>query len=269
MAKSSEGGSRGSAPSGLKAFGRNIYRSIFRGGRVPDDPEGQSFAVFNNVFLHIHSVKVRKHSLKATYTFGLGLISLFLFMVLVFSGVWLMFYYFPSEKEAYNRMLDLRSSVDFGFVLRNVHKWAAEGMVLVVILHMARVFFTGAYKPPREFNWVIGVFLLLLTLGLSFTGYLLPWDQLAFWAITVGTAIAGYAPVVGEPTRLFLLGGDTVGQEALIRFYVLHVAILPGLLVMFLAVHIWRIRKDGGLAHPSENETPQQEPVAEKGGDEQ
>jgi quinol-cytochrome oxidoreductase complex cytochrome b subunit len=123
-----------------------------------------------------------------------------------------------------------------------------------VVLHMARVFLTGAYKPPREFNWLVGIVLLLLTLGLSFTGYLLPWDQLAFWAITVGTSIAGYAPIVGQPLRKLLLGGDVVGQEALVRFYVLHVVILPGLLSIFLAVHFWRIRKDGGLSHPNDND---------------
>jgi quinol-cytochrome oxidoreductase complex cytochrome b subunit len=243
----------------LKAFGRNAHRSIFRYGKVPVDAEGQSYAVFNNLFLHIHPVKVRRHSIRVTYTYGLGAISLILFLILCFTGIWLMFYYVPSTKEAYNRMLDLRSSVDFGYTLRNVHKWAAEAMVVFVILHMARVFFTGAYKPPREFNWQIGVVLLLLTFGLSFTGYLLPWDQLAFWAITVGTAIAGYAPVLGEPTRQMLLGGDSVGQEALIRFYVLHVAILPALVVLLIAVHMWRIRKDGGLAHPSENETTREE----------
>lgn len=246
-------------PSALRTFGRNVYRSIFRYGKMPRDAEGQSYAVFNNLFLHIHPVKVSRHSLRFTYTFGLGVIATILFIILTFTGVWLMFYYFPSATEAYNRMLDLRSSVDFGFVLRNVHRWAAEAMVVVVILHMARVFFTGAYKPPREFNWVIGVILLLLTLLLSFTGYLLPWDQLAFWAITVGTAIVGYAPIIGEPLREFLLGGDTVGQEALIRFYVLHVVILPGLMAIFIAIHFWRIRKDGGLSHPSENEPPRKE----------
>jgi len=256
MANSSGSGSKESILDRLKTFGRNIRLSIFRYGKMPVDAEGQSYAVFNNLFLHIHPVKVRRHSIKATYTFGLGIISLILFMVLVFTGVWLMFYYFPSEREAYNRMLDLRSSVDFGFVLRNIHKWAAEAMVVFVVLHLARVFFSGAYKPPREFNWQIGVILLLLTLGLSFTGYLLPWDQLAFWAVTVGTAIAGYAPVVGEPMRRTLLGGDTVGQETLVRFYVLHIAILPGLTSLLIAVHLWRIRKDGGLAHPSENEQP-------------
>jgi quinol-cytochrome oxidoreductase complex cytochrome b subunit len=238
----------------LKAFVMNVYGSVFRYGRMPKDAEGQSYAVFNNLFLHIHPVKISRHSLRLTYTFGLGLIATFLFVFLIFTGIWLMFYYFPSETEAYNRMLDLRSSVSFGFVLRNVHKWAAEAMVFVVALHMARVFFTGAYKPPREFNWVIGIVLLLLTLGLSFTGYLLPWDQLAFWAITVGASIAGYAPVLGPPLREFLLGGDFVGQEALVRFYVLHVSILPGFMIILIAIHFWRIRKDGGLANPKENE---------------
>ena len=258
MSRSTENRSKVPGMAGPKAFCARVYRSVFRHGGLPTDAEGQSYTVFNNFFLHIHSVKVRKHSLKPTYTFGLGVISLILFMVLAFTGIWLMFYYFPSEKEAYNRMLDLRSSVDFGSVLRNMNKWAAESMVVFVVLHMARVFFTGAYKPPREFNWVIGVCLLLLTLGLSFTGYLLPWDQLAFWAITVGTSIAGYAPILGEPMRRMLLGGETVEQEALVRFYVLHVTILPGLLSILLAIHLWRIRKDGGLAHPDENDPPQE-----------
>jgi len=117
-----------------------------------------------------------------------------------------------------------------------------------VILHTARVFYTGAYKPPREFNWVIGVILLLLTLGESFTGYLLPWDQLAYWAITVGTNIAGYAPLAGPSMRQMLLGGTEVGQEALIRFYTLHIAVVPVLVTLLISLHIWRVRKDGGLA---------------------
>lgn len=240
--------------SGIIQFVNNIYRAIFRYGKIPRDAEGQAYAVFNSLFLHIHSVKVRRHSLKATYTFGLGIIAFILFAVLSVTGVLLMFYYVPSTGQAYDRMLDLRSSVEFGFLLRNVHKWAAEAMVLVVVLHMARVFFTGAYKPPREFNWVIGVILLVLTILLSYTGYILPWDQLGFWAATIGATIASYAPVVGEPTRQFLLGGDTVGQEALLRFYVLHVIALPGAAAVFIGIHFWRIRKDGGLAHPNENE---------------
>jgi quinol-cytochrome oxidoreductase complex cytochrome b subunit len=123
-------------------------------------------------------------------------------------------------------------------------------MVAFAFLHMCRVFYTGSYKAPREFNWVIGVCLLLVTLFLSFTGYLLPWDQLAFWAITVGSNIAAYMPVIGENIRFLLLGGNEVGQMALLRFYVLHIAVLPLVAAIFLGVHFWRIRKDGGLSRP-------------------
>lgn len=228
-----------------------IWSSIFR-NNLPHTDLGRSQTSFTNFFLHIHPVKVHKHTLRPWFTMGLGLVSLFLFVILVVTGLLLMFYYVPSTTQAYDRMLDLRGSVAFGVFLRNMHRWSAHGMVAAVFLHMCRVFFTGSYKKPREFNWVIGVILFLLTLFLSFTGYLLPWDQLAFWAITVGTAIAGYAPVVGEQMRFILLGDSTVGQEALLRFYVLHVAILPVVMTILIAVHFWRIRKDGGLSRPDD-----------------
>jgi len=125
--------------------------------------------------------------------------------------------------------------------------WSASLLVVVVLAHMARVLFTAAYKPPREFNWVIGVVLLLLTLLLSFTGYLLPWDQLSYWAVTVGTSIAGFVPFIGEQVQEMLLGGPQVGSAALLRFYVLHVAVLPALLVVVVALHLWRWRKDSML----------------------
>jgi len=225
----------------------NITRSIFR-NPLPSSDRGRAATSFTNFFLHIQPVRVSRQALRPAYTMGLGLISFFLFVILTVTGVLLMFYYVPSTAQAYDRMLDLRSSVAFGVILRNMHRWAAHAMVACVFLHMCRVFFTGAYKPPREFNWVIGVALFLLTLLSSFTGYLLPWDQLAFWAITVGTSIAGYAPFVGKAIKFILLGDVTVGQEALLRFYVLHVVVLPLVLVIFVAVHFWRIRKDGGLA---------------------
>lgn len=228
-----------------------IWSSVFR-NNLPHTDLGRSKTSFNNFFLHIHPVKVHKHTLRPWFTMGLGLISLFLFLILVVTGILLMFYYVPSTTQAYDRMLDLRGSVAFGVFLRNMHRWSAHGMVAAVFLHMCRVFFTGSYKKPREFNWVIGVLLFLITLFLSFTGYLLPWDQLAFWAITVGTAIAGYAPVVGDQMRFVLLGDTTVGQEALLRFYVLHVAVLPVVMVGLIAIHFWRIRKDGGLSRPED-----------------
>ena len=181
----------------LKNLPKNVWRSIFR-NPLPSSDLGRSQTTFTNLFLHIHPVKTHVHSLKPWYTLGLGVISFSLFVILTATGILLMFYYVPSVEQAHNRMLDLDGTVAFGMLLRNMHRWAAHGMVALVFLHLCRVFFTGSYRAPREFNWVIGVLLFLLTLGASFTGYLLPWDQLAFWAITVGTAIAGYAPVFGE-----------------------------------------------------------------------
>ncbi len=230
---------------------QNIWKSIFR-NPLPSSDRGRAATSFTNFFLHIQPVRVSKQALRPSYTMGLGLISFFLFVILTVTGVLLMFYYVPSTTQAYDRMLDLRSSVAFGVILRNMHRWAAHAMVAVVFLHMCRVFLTGSYKTPREFNWVIGVTLFILTLFSSFTGYLLPWDQLAFWAITVGTSIAAYAPFVGKSVKFLLLGDATVGQEALLRFYVLHVVVLPAILTIFVAVHFWRIRKDGGLAKAEE-----------------
>jgi quinol-cytochrome oxidoreductase complex cytochrome b subunit len=140
--------------------------------------------------------------------------------------------------------------VAFGLLTRNVHRWGAHLMVFFVFLHMMRVFYHGAYKPPREFNWVVGVLLLFFTIALSFTGYLLPWDQISFWAITIGQNMAGYTPLVGVPIQQLIFGGLEVGQNTLLRFYVLHIMALPLVMAIFLAVHFWRIRKDGGISGP-------------------
>ena len=234
----------------------NVWRSIFR-NPLPHSDLGRSQTTFTNLFLHIHPVKTHVHSLKPWYTMGLGVISLSLFIILGATGFLLMFYYVPSVDQAHNRMLDLSGTVAFGTLLRNMHRWGAHAMVAVVMLHLCRVFYTGSYRAPREFNWIVGVVLFLLTLVASFTGYLLPWDQLAFWAITVGTAIAGYAPFVGEEMRYLLLGDTVVGQEALIRFYVLHVAVIPAAMTMLILVHFWRIRKDGGLSRPEGADLPE------------
>jgi len=251
----------------------NIYKSIYRTTAFPKTERERSEAFFNSFLLHIQPAKIEKHALRFTYTFGLGLLSMYLFILLTVSGLMLMFVYVPSTEQAYTRMLDLRSAVSFGMILRGMHFWSANAMIASVFFHMCRVFYTGAYKPPREFNWVIGVILMVLTLILGFTGYLLPWDQLAFWAITVGAGIAGKAnwvsdhinaitqphnlapkmPPVGTLTRWGLLGSDTVGQEALIRFYVLHVAVLPVIITAFIVYHMWRIRKDGGISSPKES----------------
>jgi quinol-cytochrome oxidoreductase complex cytochrome b subunit len=228
-----------------------VGRSVFRVG-LPKSNLERAQAMVSSFLLHVQPAKVHKHSLKPGYTLGLGLISLYLFFLLVGTGILLMYYYVPSTDRAYNTMKDLEFVVSAGLLVRNMHRWAAHLMVLFVLLHLCRVFYTGAYKRPREFNWIIGVGLFLLTLGLSFTGYLLPWDQLAFWAITVGTSIAGYAPVIGPKLKYLLLGGNVVGQEALTRFYALHVIVLPALAGLGISIHLFRVRKDGGLSRPDE-----------------
>lgn len=161
-----------------------VWNSIFRGGGVPKSRRQRMMVVLNSVFLHLHPVRLPKHAVKLKFTWCMGGLSFFLFLILTISGILLMFYYRPTIEYAYTDIIDLAEQVPFG-IMREIHRWGAHAMVITVWLHMFRVFMTGSYKPPREFNWAIGVILLLLTLLLSFTGYLLPWDQLAIWAITV------------------------------------------------------------------------------------
>ncbi len=227
----------------------NLWRSLFR-QPYPTTSRTRALAVMNNVFLHLHPVRVKRHAVRYTYTFCLGGMSFFLFLVLTITGLYLMFFYVPSVSRAYQDIQAISSSVAFGDLVRNMHRWGAHLMVLTVFLHMVRVFYHGAYKPPREFNWVVGVVLLLLTLLLSFPGDLLPWVQSAFGAITVGTQMAQYAPLLGSESSFFLLGGIEVGQNTLLRFYVLHVIALPLVAAIFMIVHFWRIRKDGGISGP-------------------
>jgi cytochrome b-561 len=211
-------------------------------------------SVVRNLLLHWFPAKVTKASMSWGYSFWLGTISAVLFALLTLTGMILMFLYIPSVERAYASVKDIEFVVSFGWYLRAVHRLSAHLMVGVVFLHMVRVFLTGAYRngvavqQNRPLNWIIGIGLLLSTLLLSFTGYLLPWDQLAYWAITVGTNIASAAPLLGEKMRFFLLGGSTIDQNTLIRFYVLHCFFLPTLVLFLFLWHMWRIRKDHGLA---------------------
>jgi quinol-cytochrome oxidoreductase complex cytochrome b subunit len=229
-----------------------VWKSIFRRGPALSN-RTRSLAVFGNLFLHFLPVKVREKSLRVRATYYLGSVSFLLFVILTVTGVLLMFYYHPAVPQAYRDMKDLRFVVSNGVFLRNLHRLAAQLMVLIVFMHMFHVFYRGGYKPPHEFNWVVGVVLLLVTLFLSYTGYLLPWDQLAFWAITVGTNIISAMPVLGKYVRFQLLGGHVVGENALLRFYVLHCVVLPLAAVLFIAVHFWRVQKDGGLTVKTKN----------------
>ena len=223
-----------------------VWNSIFRRGPASTN-RTRSLAVFGNLFLHLLPVKVRESSLRVRATYYLGSFAFLLFLLLTVTGILLMLYYHPAVPQAYLDMKDLRFVVANGVFLRNLHRVAAHAMVILVFWHMFHVFYRGGYKPPHEFNWVVGVGLLLVTLFLSYTGYLLPWDQLAFWAITVGTNIISYVPLMGRPIRFLLLGGHIIGQNALLRFYVLHCVILPLAAVGLIGVHFWRVQKDGGL----------------------
>jgi quinol-cytochrome oxidoreductase complex cytochrome b subunit len=244
------------------------WTSIFRHGR-PDTDRNRVLVMLSNVFLHLHPVRIRKSGVKLRYTWCMGGLSFFLFLVLTFTGLLLMFYYRPTLEYAYTDIVGLREHVPLG-IMREMHRWGAHAMVITVWLHMFRVFMTGSYKPPRECNWSVGVVMLVLTLLLSFTGYLLPWDQLAIWAITVGSNMARATPFLGhegpgaqllslgdvklihaaDDARFALLGGTFVGEGALLRFYVLHCVGLPLVIAVLMAVHFWRVRKDGGISGP-------------------
>jgi quinol---cytochrome c reductase cytochrome b subunit, bacillus type len=232
-----------------KMIESQVWRSIFRHG-YPDTPLNQSLVMMGNVFLHLHPVKISRQAMKVTYTWCMGGISFFLFLLLTITGVFLMFFYVPDTTQAYANINTLSTAISFGLLVRNMHRWAAHLMIVTVTCHMIRVFYHGAYKPPREFNWVIGVLLFFVTLFLSFTGYLLPWDQIAIWAITVGTNFAPYTPLLGDTAYKIIVGGPAVSQVTLLRFYVGHVIFFPLAAALLMAVHFWRIRKDGGVAGP-------------------
>jgi cytochrome b6 len=241
-----------------------LYKSIFR-VKHDDKPRSRALGVLSNVFLHLHPAKINRDAVAYNYTWGMGGITFYLFVVLTFTGTLLMFYYHPTKVQAFRDILYLEHDVPFGKLLRNMHRWAAHLMIITVWLHMFRVFLTGSYKKPREFNWVVGVILMLLTVLLSFTGYLLPDDQLGFWAVTVGTNMARATPLLGHEgpfgtqmgmtayndIRFGLLGGSIVDSNALLRAYIWHCIAIPLIASIFMVVHFWRVRKDGGISGPS------------------
>jgi quinol-cytochrome oxidoreductase complex cytochrome b subunit len=241
-----------------------LYKSIFR-VKHDDSERSRALGVLTNVFLHLHPAKINRDAVRYSYTWGMGGISFYLFIVLTITGVLLMFYYHPTKGQAYRDIVYLMSDVPFGSLLRNMHRWAAHLMIITVWLHMFRVFLTGSYKKPREFNWCVGVILLVLTMLLSFTGYLLPDDQLGFWAVTVGTSMANATPLLGaggplgpqlgmtnyNDVRFALLGGSIVDANALLRSYIWHCVAIPLIGSVFMGVHFWRVRKDGGISGPA------------------
>lgn len=179
------------------------------------------------------------------WTFCFGGITFFMFLVLAVTGILLLMYYRPTTAEAYASVVYIANEVPFGWLIRGLHFWAGNLMIVMVILHMLRVFFYGAYKPPRDLNWIAGFVLLMLTLAFGFTGYLLPWNQISYWATTVGTEIPGAIPLVGDTLKYLTRGGAEVSQTTLTRFFAIHVVILPAVISFFLAVHFAVIRRQG------------------------
>lgn len=198
-------------------------------------------------FAKIMSDRVLESQLGFRKTWYLGALTLGAFTIQICTGLLLMLYYHPSIPQGYADMKDLEFVISSGALLRSLHRWSAHAMISLVFVHMAKVFYRAAYRPPRELNWVLGVCLLMLTLLLSYTGYLLPWDQLSYWGTTVGANIISSVPWLGPKLRFYMLGGHTVNANALLRFYVLHTMILPLGLIALLGVHLWRLHKDGGM----------------------
>ncbi len=206
--------------------------------------------VFRNLILHLHPEKVKRATLKFNHTFGLGGMIAFLFVIQVFTGILLRFYYHPSPAKAYDSILHIQNQVVFGQFVRNIHHWGGILIVIFAFLHLLRVFYTGAYHIPRRSNWIIGVALLILLIFSNFTGYLLPWDQVSYWAITVSTNILGYVPGIGKWLEELMRGGTRLGQETMINFYNFHTSILPLTIIILMAFHFWKIRKSGGVVVP-------------------
>ncbi len=242
----------------------NELRNVVRGD-PPQEKPNPRYRVHTTSFLfHIRPRYYEQGSTIFSHTFRLGFFTTFFFFVELITGLILMIYYTPSPAEAYNSILDLMSNVPFGKMLRDIHRLGAEGMVIFTALHMLRTFLTGSYKKDRSFTWLTGVILLGITLILSFSGYLLPWDQLAYWAVTIGTSMAEAAPVFGEQANLLLRGAPDIGAGGLLRFYLLHVVLLPLAAVLVISIHYYKVAREHGISLPAKYEEGDVSPEEKK-----
>jgi len=210
----------------------------------------------STIFLHLHPARVNESSIQFNRTFGLGGMAALLIVIQIITGILLRFYYTPIPAEAYNSVLFTKNQVLFGQFIRNIHYWSGVFLLLIAFLHFLRVFLTGAFRDERKINWLFGLCLLVLIVLLNFTGYLLPWDQLAYWAITVSTNIIGYLPLAGESLRTMIIGGKELNADTLRTFFTFHTAVLPFLLLILVLYHFWRVRKAGGVLVPETVENP-------------
>jgi quinol-cytochrome oxidoreductase complex cytochrome b subunit len=244
---------------------QRIWYSIFPDTSKAQDERSRYRGWLNTLVLHFRPKVVQERTLRFTLTWGLGGMAVVLVVLLFATGMMLKFVYQPVPDRAYESILHLQNDVFFGQLMRNIHHWSANVLLIVVFLHFLRVFFTGAFHPPRQFNWIVGLTMFFVLLGSNFTGYLLPWDQLAFWAITICTGMLEYIPVIGEGLKHTILGGREMGPTTLSNFFAIHTAIIPACLVILMPFHFWRVRKSGGLVvprRPAENPTAKGEMVA-------
>lgn len=235
-------------------FLQRIWYSIFPGthhGRIDRERYRQ---LFNSLLLHFRPKTVPRLTLKFTLTWGLGGMAVVLVVMLFTSGLMLKFAYQPVPDRAYESIVRLQNAVYFGQLIRNIHHWSGNALLLVAFLHFLRVFFSGAFHSPRQFNWIIGLVMFFLTLGSNFTGYLLPWDQLAFWAITICTGMLEYIPGIGMGLQKLIRGGIDIGPPTLSIFFAIHTAIIPAGLIILMPFHFWRVRKARGLVIPRKPE---------------
>lgn len=243
----------------LAGIGPQEVRALLRGDPPTEKPNPRYRAQVKSFMLHLKPKFYQEGSTWFAHTFRLGLLSTFFFVIETITGLILMVYYTPAPEIAYYDMLNILSNVNLGKFMRDMHRLGAELMVIAVALHMARVYFTGAYKHPRQFTWLTGVVLLLITLFLSFSGYLLPWDQLAYWAVTIGTSMAEAAPLVGYQVNLILRGSQDIGAGGLLRFYLLHIFMLPLLAIVFISIHYYKVSREHSISLPAvveEGEAP-------------
>jgi len=235
---------------GRRGFFTEVWRSVFPRPIVPRTERERRKTILDFFVLHLRPVRVRRSTLRYTHTFGLGGSSLVLIGLMVATGVLMILVYEPTPDLAYESVTGLESSYLFGGLVRNIHHWSANILVAVVLAHMLRVFFTGGWHGQRRFNWVIGLALLAFVLAANFTGYLLPWDQLAYWAVTICTSMLGYVPWIGGWLQGVARGGPEIGRATLVIFYAFHTTLIPVALVLLMGLHFWRVRKAGGVVDP-------------------
>jgi quinol-cytochrome oxidoreductase complex cytochrome b subunit len=246
---------------GRQGFFAEVWRSIFPRPLVPKTERERRRSIIQYFALHMRPVRTRRSTLPYSHTFGLGGSSLVLIGLMIFTGVLLMLVYEPTPERAYDSVVGLQGQFLFGGLVRNIHHWSANLLVAVALLHMLRVLLTGGFHGPRRFNWVLGLGLLAGVLAANFTGYLLPWDQLAFWAVTICTGMFGYVPWIGEWLQTVARGGAEVGSATLVIFYTFHTTLVPVALVLLMGFHFWRVRKAGGVVDPRPpQEIPDEKP---------